>query len=366
MHLIQVLLSVITGAFIGLATNGLAIAMLFRPWHTWRIGRWRVPLTPGLIPRRREEIAQRLGEIVQEYLLPAEGMRRAIGDADIGGALDKARDHLIAWVEKEGIHRAAGRIVDWTQGERSQTSETMSFEPLLGVLRDLGLGTARRAADSEAGSAWIRTLTEKSLEFAVSATQDLRVRRGLGELVQRWLLHQGWLGRLAGALGAEDRVAEEFLRALREWLAAPGTHEAVVTWVRRELLPGLLEVLEREPRDGPAIRVWVDAAKEQWADHAWLEDELGKVWQWVKDLVGQWEPRLRPRVLKQLETALPRVWRQIPVANIVEEQVNRFPLPEFERLVVDVARRELAMITWMGAVLGGIVGFGQALLATLV
>ncbi|CAB3394896.1 DUF445 domain-containing protein [Kyrpidia spormannii] len=378
LHLFQVVLSVVTGAFIGLVTNGLAIAMLFRPWHPWRIGRWRVPLTPGLIPRRREEIAHRLGEIVQEHLLPVDSVQKALRTMDMEGAFRKALDHLAAWVEAEGLARLANAVADWAEGCRSvgrrdapEESETRQAVPGVeqgGVSRDLFArfvpGLVRRLADSVEGAELIRELIGRGLEFAAAATQELKVRRGLAEEIQRWLQHQGWLGRLVGALSAEDRVAEELLRALRDWLTAPGTAGAVEGWVVKELLPGVAGLLEQRP-SGAAPRLIREVVCEQLADREWVEAQLGEVWRWVDKRRDRWEPRLRTWILTRVDILLPHLWRRVPLARMVEEQVNRFPLPELERLILDVARKELAMITWMGAVLGGLVGFAQAAVATL-
>ncbi len=66
------------GAAIGGGTNYLAIRMLFRPFHAWYLGRWRLPFTPGLIPKRREEMAAQLGRLVEEHLFTPEGIRRLL------------------------------------------------------------------------------------------------------------------------------------------------------------------------------------------------------------------------------------------------------------------------------------------------
>lgn len=50
------------GAFIGALTNDVAIRMLFRPYGARHIGKWRVPFTPGLIPRERHHIAESIAE----------------------------------------------------------------------------------------------------------------------------------------------------------------------------------------------------------------------------------------------------------------------------------------------------------------
>ena len=68
------------GAFIGYLTNKIAIKMLFRPLKPWRFFGVRVPMTPGVIPSKRHELAQNFGEVVGGHLLTSN---------EIGAALQK-------------------------------------------------------------------------------------------------------------------------------------------------------------------------------------------------------------------------------------------------------------------------------------
>lgn len=52
----------IIGAVIGAITNDVAIRMLFRPRQPWYIGPIPVPMTPGLIPKQRDQIAESIAE----------------------------------------------------------------------------------------------------------------------------------------------------------------------------------------------------------------------------------------------------------------------------------------------------------------
>ena len=66
------------GAFIGYVTNYIAIRMLFRPLRPWRIFGVRLPLTPGIIPAKRGELAERMGDMVGSHLLTSEDVGRAL------------------------------------------------------------------------------------------------------------------------------------------------------------------------------------------------------------------------------------------------------------------------------------------------
>jgi len=54
----------VIGAVIGAFTNYIAIKMLFRPLKPVYIGRFRLPLTPGIIPKRQEKLADALSDTV--------------------------------------------------------------------------------------------------------------------------------------------------------------------------------------------------------------------------------------------------------------------------------------------------------------
>ncbi len=68
----------IMGAFIGYLTNRIAIRMLFRPLKAWKIGGIRVPMTPGVIPSKREQLAVNMGEVVGDHLLTSKEIGKGL------------------------------------------------------------------------------------------------------------------------------------------------------------------------------------------------------------------------------------------------------------------------------------------------
>lgn len=75
------------GALIGYVTNYIAIRMLFRPLKAWRILGLRLPLTPGIIPAKRGELASKMGDMVGAHLLTAEDVGRAFAKPSIQNEL---------------------------------------------------------------------------------------------------------------------------------------------------------------------------------------------------------------------------------------------------------------------------------------
>ena len=68
----EVLVFPVIGAAIGAITNDIAIRMLFRPYKERRIGSWRLPFTPGLIPSQRTTIARNIAQTFEEKLLSTQ------------------------------------------------------------------------------------------------------------------------------------------------------------------------------------------------------------------------------------------------------------------------------------------------------
>ncbi len=76
------------GALIGYVTNKLAIRMLFRPLTEKRVLGVRVPLTPGVIPRQRHELARSVARMVSTKLITDEVLLRRLQDPSFVSALE--------------------------------------------------------------------------------------------------------------------------------------------------------------------------------------------------------------------------------------------------------------------------------------
>lgn len=65
----------IIGSMIGYVTNFIAVKMLFRPLYPVKIGDWTLPFTPGIFPKRKEQLAKALGNAVGNNLLTSEDVK---------------------------------------------------------------------------------------------------------------------------------------------------------------------------------------------------------------------------------------------------------------------------------------------------
>jgi len=112
-NMVFLVASVAIAAFIGYVTNFLAIKMLFHPRTARKIRGRRVPFTPGLIPKRRGEIAVALGKVVSEYLVTADGIRDMLLRPEVRGQVEQKLRQLIEdWAARgETLEEIAARLI---------------------------------------------------------------------------------------------------------------------------------------------------------------------------------------------------------------------------------------------------------------
>ena len=90
----QIITAPLIGAAIGFITNGIAIRMMFRPWKPIYIGKFRVPFTPGLIPKEQPRIAKAIGKVVGNNLLDNETIKETL-------LSDETKEKLFAYIDKK-------------------------------------------------------------------------------------------------------------------------------------------------------------------------------------------------------------------------------------------------------------------------
>ena len=141
---IQIITAPLVGGLIGLITNGLAIRMLFRPLKPVYIGKYKLPFTPGLIPKEKPRIAKAIGEIVSRDLLD----KKTLGNTLLS---DLLRNNIYAKVE-ELINRYSES--EDTIGTLAETfvSNNVIQEKLKSTKELLAATIARKAIEQNIGA----------------------------------------------------------------------------------------------------------------------------------------------------------------------------------------------------------------------
>ncbi len=225
----------ILGAFIGYLTNKVAIRMLFRPLKRLHILGLRVPMTPGVIPAKRHELAKNIGEMVGSHLLTSR---------DIGTALSEERfqDHLYALVD-ERVHDLLNRelgILPQLIPQRFQTYfkvavRTIKYQFRMGVHRYLQSGEFEQRV--------ARTVIEQLDDFGEKPLNDLVEP---GERVAFYSFIEDLVGNILDGKEAQKWLAD-YLREYFEQSAADGNK--IADHLPEPLYDLILDIIQQRSPD---------------------------------------------------------------------------------------------------------------------
>jgi uncharacterized membrane protein YheB (UPF0754 family) len=220
------------GAFIGYVTNHIAIRMLFRPLKPWRIFGVRLPLTPGIIPSKRGELALRMGEMVGSHLLTAE---------DVGRALEREgfrRELQGAVTEKLGrfLDRELGTLESLIPGElRGRFRELVRVlqeglvKAIFAYLESPEFEERLRAYLRRSADGWLARDLESFLDPPRYAALRAHLERRIGEALR--------------SQGLERAVAAFVDGKTEAWI---GSEQSLRELLPADLLELLLSQLEKE------------------------------------------------------------------------------------------------------------------------
>jgi uncharacterized membrane protein YheB (UPF0754 family) len=90
----------IISAVTGYVTNYIAVRMLFRPRHERRV----LGISfHGLIPHRRAQIAESIGQTVEQHLISHEDIRNALQSPDVSHGIETLVDQRVTRLLKEKL-----------------------------------------------------------------------------------------------------------------------------------------------------------------------------------------------------------------------------------------------------------------------
>lgn len=372
--LVTLLFMAIIGAAIGGVTNHLAIKMLFRPHNAIYIKNWRVPFTPGLIPKRRDELAKQLGLTVVNYLLTPETFRKKFFSKDIQ---DKV-EHFVQTKVEETIFTNDKTIQDWlnlagfshmpstieqkveaiVEGQFASVKNTLSTKSIRTLLSE----DIQNTIDAKIPVA-VHHILEKGEDYFLSPEGEMTIKA----MIDDFLSSKGSLGGMINMfLGDSSSLVGKVQRELVKFLQAPGTSTLLTKiftqeWEKLKDRPAMdfLQDIQFEPILSK-LQVYV---KEQLAIYERLNQPISYYWpegnEWAKYTVI---PQVIDKAFVKAEEKLEDVLKRLNLQEVVREQVDSFPVAKLEELVLGISKREFKMITVLGAVLGGLIGIVQGLI----
>lgn len=293
MNILKLLAGPLIGSVIGYCTNYIAIKMLFRPRKAIMIGSFRVPFTPGIIPKEKTRIGKVIGEAVGSTLLTQEDIKDTLLNDEMKAYISSSiveKLHSIA--ENEQTIKAT--VLDYVSQENyehyKERIEDIFTEKMVSAIEKIDFGEyiskeANRVVQEKIGGSMLEMfLDEKTVQ---SFTEPI------GERVNQYVLDYG---------------------------------EEMIT---------------------PRIQMELEAIEDK-SIHDMLEGQSLDEERMANAVEQIFEKAVSSYAVKLME--------KINIAKIIEDKIEAMDVMELEGLILEVMDKELKAIVNLGAFIGFILG----------
>ena len=280
------------GAGIGLLTNWLAIKMLFRPWKAVYIGKFRVPFTPGLIPKEKPRLARAISRVVGNNLLDSDTIKK----------------HMLSDETKEKLMSYSDSIIMSLNESEKTLADYLTEKDLIEYTDKKSVSISDYASVHITDKLIKEQISTKLLDF------------GTEELIKN-------MNPMISGIAAK---------------AISSAHDSII-----EKINGL--IIEKSPE---LINELLSGEYQKFKDKPLKE---------LTDRIIQKFPNYKERIwslwTSLSENYLDKIVKSIDIQKIVEDKINEYDLPELEKLIMDISKKELQALVILGGVLGMLMGF---------
>ena len=287
----------VVGAVIGYITNDIAIRMLFRPHQAKYFMGIHIPFTPGIIPKEKSRIASAIGKAVSENLMNREVLEKSLLSDEM---LTKIGDDIDEFVT--------------TQSDNNETIEEF----------------ARHYLPQEDIDAMRENATDGIVRMITSKLQDSKLGESIARMATQHVMEKTRKS-VAGRFGADMLLQP--IAQLVEGILAKHINE-ILHNNSRQMVENLVAE-ESTKLTGMTMRSLMTGHDEQ-------------VKQAKNGILNAY------RVI--ITEHLPRILQDIDISTIIEQRINDMDMDEAEAIILDVMKKELRAIVWLGALLGSIMG----------
>jgi uncharacterized membrane protein YheB (UPF0754 family) len=326
---LEYIVTPLIGAIIGYFTNWLAIKMLFRPHTEKRLFGIKLPFTPGLIPKERERLTRKISETVSKNVLTPEVLAKELSSIKL--VLDGKGATVGAVLENMGVADPAGiaerALLSALGNERVR--ETLMSESLTDFIR------------KAVGGILPKTVTTAGKWMEENPWIDER----LEELTRR-IVHEN-MGSLIGIFVNHKKIYANIKEGLFAYLADEDNQKLLLEKLI-EAVENLRasEFTEEESRERAGMTGRLSVIARQIGEYL-CGLNVDQVMGYIENFVREW---------KVMDKIADYIAKNIRVKEMIEEKLNAFAVDEAEALLLGVVNRELNAITWLGGVLGFIIG----------
>lgn len=365
----------VIGSLIGGVTNILAVRMLFHPFKTYYIFNKRVPFTPGLIPKRRKEVADKIGQVVEEHLLTESLIQSKLNAPSSRQAIEEVLLNQIRKLKQEHMtlqYFADKLDLDVTQ-LANEKLDLMISNKLDEFYQDNQTTPIKQIIPEE---------IEASIDSKIDLVPDLLFERasvylnsekGAADIASMLETFFNEKGKIVGLLqmfmtkeSIADRIQHELIRLTKHPKAKAIAKQVIDNEYETMKAKNLNELVSESQYNSFKTSVTELAVGYLDVDKVSKQSFNTLMPSFIHFLESKVSQKLTDVIIENISKHISPIMKKINLRQMIEEQINTFDLAYIEKLIIDIANKELKLIMLLGFLLGGIIGLLQGIIAIFV
>lgn len=365
----------IIGAIIGGFTNFIAIKMLFHPYNEVKIFGYKLPFTPGLIPKRRNELSEKVGEMVTKHLLTPEVFKEKLVNPNTKEILEETvKTQFNTLKEKKYTLQHLFNRMDYPLEEKlAQTvSETViqKVDKFYEKNQQSEIKTLLPEDIYEQITMQIDKVTPQIIDKVDEYLSSEKADHDIHTMVKEFFEQKGKLiGMIQMFMTTEEivfKVKRELKKVIKqekiENMINTQIHLQYDTWMSKPLN----EVVSDDKKDdfkNYLSKTILDTANLNYYLNKPLHELVPSLFEYME---GSGAQKFIDYVIQKVGDNITLILERMKLAELIKNQIDRFELSYLEKLVIEISNKELKLITLLGFVLGGIIGLFQGIIAIFV
>ena len=370
-----ILFMMVIGALIGGLTNFIAIKMLFHPYKAHYIFGYRVPFTPGLIPKRRKEVSQKIGQVIEEHLLTESLIKTRLMSSEAKTALQSFLQGQVQKLKRDDVTlQSLAQHVDINL----TTHISKSFVPFLQeklnayyhARADQALGKIIPASVVTQADDFVETLPTHLCTRARQYLTSEKGQRDISEMITTFFNEKGRFIGMLQMFMTKEAIAEKIQAELLRLTEHPKAQEILSDVIHAEYDKLKDKALQDVVSEAQFMRIsdqCIQHVLDEWDVEKQIHRPLHRVF---PNLIQMLEQRavgqVSDLIMEKASTSISTMMQKLNLRQLIETQIDSFELDYIERLIIEISNKELKLIMVLGFILGGIIGLFQGVIAIFV
>ncbi len=294
----SIIIEPLVGAIIGYITNWIAIKMMFRPLKPIKLFGFKLPFTPGIIPKNKERIAKSIGIAISDNLLTNSDLQ----------------DILLSDEIKEKLKENIKKYLDESEGKNTTIKEL-----LFSIISENELNNTLEA---------IATSISTNICNAVLEADLARLITDQIELVAKEKMKKSFLGMLGGNSLISSYTSE--------------IYEGLDTYIKENSYDAIHNMVDKEIKKYEKMNIKNIVTN---LDKSNIDS--------TEILINIYE--------KAITNKLNSILENINISQMITNKINNMEVLELEKLILSIMKKELNALVNLGAIIGFILGLTNLL-----